>query len=57
MISEIYQVSVCLCVPFIWRSLHFSVRVFPFFSYLLCSLSGKGFLVDMFDLIEEDAGR
>ena len=34
----IIQVSVCLClcVTFIQRSLHFSVRAFPFFSYLLC---------------------
>ena len=26
----------CLSVPFIRRSLHFSVRVFSFFSYFLC---------------------
>ena len=26
----------CLCVPFIQRSLHFSVRISPFFSYFLC---------------------
>jgi hypothetical protein len=24
-----------LCVPFLWRFLHFSVRVFPFFSHFL----------------------
>ena len=29
-------VSVCLCVPFLQKSLHFSVRVFPFFSHFLC---------------------
>ena len=26
--------SVCLCVSFLWRFLHFSVWVFPFFSHL-----------------------
>ena len=33
----IIQVSMCLCLymTFIWRSLHFSVRVFPFLSHLL----------------------
>ena len=31
-----YIVSVCLYVAVIRRFLHFSVRVFPFFSYLLC---------------------
>ena len=30
------QVSVCLCVPFLWRSLQFLVRVFPFLSLILC---------------------
>ena len=29
------KVSMCLCVSFTQRSLHFSVKVFPFFSYLL----------------------
>ena len=33
-IVEISQLS--LCVPFLRKSLHFSVRVFPFFSYFLC---------------------
>ena len=37
-ITKIYQVSMCLClcVTFIWRSLNFLVRVFSFFSYVLC---------------------
>ena len=43
-IAEIHQVSTCLCVIFIWRSLHFSVRVFPFISYLLCCLYFSTFL-------------
>ena len=32
---EIYQVPVCLNMTFIWGSLHFPVRAFPFFSFLL----------------------
>jgi hypothetical protein len=45
-IAKIYQVSVCLglCITFIWRSLHFLVRVFPFFSYLLSFLYFGTFL-------------
>ena len=38
------QVSVCLHVAFVRRSLNFSERVFPFFSYLLCCLYFSTFL-------------
>ena len=34
--SPIYFKFLCLCVTFVQRSLHFSGRVFPFFSYFLC---------------------
>ena len=37
--AEKYQLcSTCLFVPFIWRSLHFLAKSFPFLFLFLCSL-------------------
>ena len=35
-IIKIYQISLCVCVPFLHISLHFLVRAFPSFSHFLC---------------------
>jgi hypothetical protein len=34
----------CLCVPFLWKSLHFLVRIFPFFFRFVCYLYFGTFL-------------
>ena len=46
----------CLCVPFIQRYFHYSVRISPFFSYFLCYHSSnrqyKGFFFCMSATLE-----
>ena len=49
-IVNMFQLSfcVCVCVPFIWRSLHFLVRVSPFFSYFWLSALWYSFPCGLF---------
>ena len=50
-IRNLNYVSICLYVTFLWRSLHFLVRFFPFFPYFSTFLSTWSLMAIYFQLL------